>query len=237
MLFKNKASVQYVLTLYFVEHNKQYKVIKSDTNRLVVWCIHEACLWSIRANCSKKHGIWVISTCKGPYSCSSLQLATDGRMMDSKFISIALERYVWEDLTRKVRDLCSMLHARHGHEVTMYKVWEAKQKAVARIYEDFDESYTKLSRFVVALSDANPDTVTTLKCDPHVPGTCIFNSAFWAFGSCIKGFKHCRPVISIDATHLYGKYEGKLWIAMATDGNKEVYLLAFAVVESKSTET
>ena len=44
MLFKNKASIQYVLTLYSVEHNKQYKVIKFDTNRLVVRCIHEACL-------------------------------------------------------------------------------------------------------------------------------------------------------------------------------------------------
>ena len=122
MLFKNKASVQYVLTLYSVEHNKQYKVIKSDTNRLVVRCKNEACVWSIRANCSKKHGMWVINTCKGPHSCSSLQLPTDGRMMDSKFISIALENYVREDLTRKVRDLRNMLHARHGHDVTMYKV-------------------------------------------------------------------------------------------------------------------
>ena len=61
MLFKNKDSIQYVLTLYSVEHNKQYKVIKSDTNKLVVRCIHEACLWSIRASCNK-HGMWVIST-------------------------------------------------------------------------------------------------------------------------------------------------------------------------------
>nr|POE86703.1 hypothetical protein CFP56_46914 [Quercus suber] len=36
MLFQNKASIHYVLTLYSVEHNKQYKVIKSDTNRLVI---------------------------------------------------------------------------------------------------------------------------------------------------------------------------------------------------------
>ena len=72
MLFKNKASVQYVLTLYSVEHNKQYKVINSDTNRRVVLCIHEACLWSIRARCSKKHGMWQISKCKGPHSCLSL---------------------------------------------------------------------------------------------------------------------------------------------------------------------
>ncbi|XP_050255097.1 uncharacterized protein LOC126700989 [Quercus robur] len=83
----------------------------------------------------------------------------------------------------------------------------------------------------------NSDIVTTLKCDPRVPGTCIFNSAFWAFGPCIRGFRHCRPVISIDATYLYGKYKGKLLIAMATDGNNEVYPLAFAIVKSESTET
>ena len=35
-------------------------------------------------------------------------------------------------------------------------------------------------------------------------------------------------MISIDATHLYGKYKGKLLIAMATDGNNEAYPLAFA---------
>ena len=65
----------------------------------------------------------------------------------------------------------------------------------------------------------------------------VFNSAFWAFGLCIRGFRHCRPVISIDAMHLYGKYKGKLLIAMAIDGNNEVYPLTFTVVESESTET
>ena len=72
----------------------------------------------------------MISKCNGPHSYTSLQVATDGWMMDSKFISIALEKYVREDLTRSVKDLRSILHAKHGHDVTMYKVWEAKQKAI-----------------------------------------------------------------------------------------------------------
>ena len=71
-----------------------------------------------------------------------------------------------------------MPHARHGHDVTMYKVWEAKHKAVARIYGHFDESYAELPRFLVALDDAHPDTITLLKCNLHVLGTCIFNSKF-----------------------------------------------------------
>ena len=89
-----------------------------------------------------------------------------------------------------------------------------------------------MPQFLAALSDVDLDTVTTLKCDPRVPRTCIFNFAFWAFGPCIRGFRHCKPMISIDATHLYGKYKGKLLIAMATDGNNEVYPLMFAIVES-----
>ncbi|XP_075675055.1 uncharacterized protein LOC142644296 [Castanea sativa] len=234
MLFKNKASVQYVLTLYSVEHNKQDKVIKSDTNRLVVRCIHDACSWSIRAIFNKKHEMWLISKCKGPYSCTSLQVVTDGQMMDSRFIFVALEQYIWEDVARSIKDLHTMLHVKHKHEVTMYKVWEAKQEAIACIYKNFYESYTELPRFLAALDDADPNTVTLLKCDPCVLGTCIFNFAFWAFGPCIRRFRHCRPVISIDAMHLYGKYKGKLLIAMATNGNNEVYPLAFAIVESES---
>ena len=128
-----------------------------------------------------------------------------------------------------------MLHAKQRHEVTMYKVWEAKQKAVKRIYRDFDELNMELPGFLMALDDANPDIGTLLECDPRVPGTCIFNSAFWAVGSCIRGFRHCRRVISIDAMHLYGKYKGKLLIAMATNGNNEVYPLAFAIVKSEGT--
>ncbi|KAK9995056.1 hypothetical protein SO802_024759 [Lithocarpus litseifolius] len=62
-------------------------------------------------------------------------------------------------------------------------------------------------------------------------------SHYKAFRPCIVGFKHCRPVISIDATHLYGKYRGNLMIAMETDANNKIYPLAFAVVESESTKT
>ena len=68
-------------------------------------------------------------------------------------------------------------------------------------------------------------------------GTCTFNFLFWAFGPSIVGFRHCRPVISIDATHLYDKYKGKLMIAMAIDANNKIYPLAFVVVEIESTET
>ena len=57
---------------------------------------------------------------------------------------------------------------------------------------------------------------------------------FWAFAPSIAGFAHCRPIISIDGTHLYGKYKGKLLIAMATNANNEIFPLAFAVVDDET---
>ena len=68
----------------------------------------------------------------------------------------------------------------------------------------------------------------------NTPGTIIFKYVFWAFAPSIAGFAHCRPVISIDETYLYGKYKGKLLIAMATDANNEIFPLAFAVVDDET---
>ena len=66
------------------------------------------------------------------------------------------------------------------------------------------------------------------------PSTIIFKYVFWAFAPSIVGFAHCRPVISIDGTHLYGKYKGKLLIAMATDANNKIFPLAFVVVDDET---
>ena len=65
-------------------------------------------------------------------------------------------------------------------------------------------------------------------------GDTILRYVFWAFAPCIEGFRHCKPVISIDGTHLYSKYRGVLLIAMATDANNKVLPLAFAVVDKES---
>ena len=65
-------------------------------------------------------------------------------------------------------------------------------------------------------------------------GIVIFKYVFWAFALSIAGFAHCRPVISINGIHLYGKYKGKLLIAMATNANNEIFPLAFAVVDDET---
>ena len=59
---------------------------------------------------------------------------------------------------------------------------------------------------------------------------------FCAYKPCIDGFKHCKPVIYVDGTFLYGKYRSVLLTAEAVDGNNCILPLAFALVEKESKD-
>ena len=92
-----------------------------------------------------------------------------------------------------------------------------------------------MRKLLLAYWDQEPGTRFWFHTIPRVEfGDTILRYIFWAFAPCIAGFRHCKPVISIDGTHLYGKYRGVLLIAMATDANNKVLPLAFAVVDKES---
>ncbi|XP_075665165.1 uncharacterized protein LOC142634789 [Castanea sativa] len=238
MVFTTKFVVRHALTWYALRENFRFKTEHSDSERLMVSCEDDSSPWSVRAICCKGDNVWKIVKCKGPHTCNKIQNAHDGRMIDSVFLAYVLECYIREDPAYKIKSLRHVALADLKHEVSHYKVWDAKQKAITAIYGDFKESYVELQRFLAGLKDASPGTKYKLLVNNNYePGTCTFKSVFWAFHPCIIGFKNCRPVITIDATHLYGKYKGKLMIAMATDTNNKIYPLAFAVVKSESVET
>lgn len=52
---------------------------------------------------------------------------------------------------------------------------------------------------------------------------------FWSFEACIKGFKYCRPLIKIDGTYLYERYDEMLLIAISFDANNWTFPLALLV--------
>ena len=64
-------------------------------------------------------------------------------------------------------------------------------------------------------------------------GTALLCYVYWAFAPCIVAFQYCKAMISIDGTHLYGKYKGVLMIAMAIDVDQKVFPLAFTVVDNE----
>ncbi|XP_016167962.1 uncharacterized protein LOC107610423 [Arachis ipaensis] len=67
--------------------------------------------------------------------------------------------------------------------------------------------------------------------------TVYFHRPFWTFPPCIEAFRHCKPLVSIDDTHLYGKYGGTLLLAISQDRNSNILPIAFALVEEENAES
>ncbi|XP_074270897.1 uncharacterized protein LOC141594807 [Silene latifolia] len=124
-----------------------------------------------------------------------------------------------------------------SYNVLRNQTWVAKQRALVDIYGDWEESYAFLPRYLDALKEANPGTAVHFVNKPtNDPNFQLLDKVFWSFGPSINGFPHCRPIITIDGTHLYGKYQGVMLIAMGVDANDQLFPLAFAIVEKEDYE-
>jgi hypothetical protein len=53
----------------------------------------------------------------------------------------------------------------------------------------------------------------------------------------VAGFAHCRPIVSVDATFLTGKYKGTLMVAIGMTAENQLLPLAFTLVEGENNES
>ncbi|XP_049405378.1 uncharacterized protein LOC125868848 [Solanum stenotomum] len=118
------------------------------------------------------------------------------------------------------------------------KAYLDRKRAFEKVYGTWEDSFAELPRFMEALKHFNLGTIVEWKTEQRVDVIeDVFNYVLWTFKPFIDGFVFCRPVISIDGTHVYGKYDIKLLIAIATDGNGSILPFAFAIVANESMET
>ena len=118
-------------------------------------------------------------------------------------------------------------------KISYMKAWKALGKAVERIYGDWAESYGSLRQYFAEITRSNPGSVGHVTTDDYG----VFDRAFWAFGPCIEGFVHCRPLLCIDGIHPYGQYKRTLLVATVVDADDHLYPLAYAIVESESGDS
>ncbi|XP_057734465.1 uncharacterized protein LOC130949872 [Arachis stenosperma] len=170
-------------------------------------------------------------------------MSQDHRQLDSSLICKVTSPMIQSNPFVTIPVLQGAVHASYHFKPSYRKVWMAKQKVIARIYGDWKEFYNKVLKLLQALQSCFPDTICDLRGKTYYEGhlmvrdCCMFDKVFWTFPSCFEAFKHYKPFVSIDGTHLYGKYGGVLLIAVAQDGNSNILPIAFAIVESESTES
>nr|XP_025612088.1 uncharacterized protein LOC112705480 [Arachis hypogaea] len=243
--FPDKDEALLSVKTYSIRRGVQYKVVESDYRRYVGKCFEfgNGCTWLIRLSLRQRKGIWEVKQYNGPHTCLASSISSDHRSLDYHVISTFIMPMVRADAAVNIKVLQNATAAHFGFRPTYRRVWMAKQKAVAVIYGDWEESYNELPRWVLGVQLTMPGTVAVLRtCPVRVGGQVdesqiYFHRLFWTFPPCIQAFRHCKPLVSIDGTHLYGKYGGTLLVAIAQDGNSNILPVAFALVEGENAES
>ncbi|XP_016168783.1 uncharacterized protein LOC107611360 [Arachis ipaensis] len=162
-------------------------------------------------------------------------MGLDHRRLYPKVIAQYIFNMVKTDPTISIRVLQRGVENHFGYKASYRKVWLAKQRVITRIYGDWEESYNELPRWLFAMQMYLPGKIQYIPW-PGAIATVMFLQVFWTFPPCVEAFKHCKPLISIDGTHLYGIYGGTLLMAIAQDGNANILPIAFAIVEEETKE-
>ena len=182
--------------------------------------------------------LFAIHKYNGSHKHVNLYLNQYHQQLDSNLIAVHIQGMIKAQFTLSVAAIQASIVEKFGYQISYKKASKAKLKALTNLFGDFYKSYAELPHFFIALEQANPECVVISKTFPGImENTEIFQLVFWTFHPSIEGFKHCRPVFTIDGTHLYGKYKGTLMIVMGCDGNNQLFPLAFVLTEGENIDS
>ncbi|XP_022734079.1 uncharacterized protein LOC111287669 [Durio zibethinus] len=219
LIFQDKAELKRAVQLFSIKRHKKYEVVEIKK----IWSLgckrhrESGCKWRLRAYQCKSHELFEITQYDAPHIYVYPRLSHDHPQLDSNLLAHEIESQVKVEPSITIVALNAKVKDKFSYDVSYKKMWHAKQKVITNVFDDWDISYR--------LRDS---TVRVFG---------LFHRIFWAFSHSIEGFKYCRPIISIDATHLYGRYKGKMLIAMGVDANNQFLPLPFDVAEVESFDT
>ncbi|XP_061356980.1 uncharacterized protein LOC133301373 [Gastrolobium bilobum] len=172
--FRSKRNVQAAIKHYCMNKHQEAVVVESTTKKLSIKCRkhEEGCNWRVRAIKPKNSSNWVVSKWVGRHTCVSATLSQDHRQLDSQFISEAILDMVKASPSVVVILIQERVTGLFGFNVSYRKAWKAKQKAIAKIYSDWDESYVFSPRWFGHILKFSPRWCKSVI---HVDGTHKYN--------------------------------------------------------------
>ncbi|KAL9666312.1 hypothetical protein QQ045_000640 [Rhodiola kirilowii] len=249
--FAEKEDVILAVQKYSILNRVEYRVMKSDSTRLVLECRkgEDVCPWRLRVFVMQHTSYWMVRTHGGDHICHNNNILQNNIHLNAHFIAREMRNAMDANTRFSVGQIRNIMQRNYGYEISYWKAWKAQQKALVYLFGKWDESFNIFPHLMQALQDCSNNNnfvkwdVTTLE-NETVQNPCIQSLSsinicvrLISTAQCILAFNHCRPIISIDGTHMYGKYNAKLLVAIGFDANNHILPLAFALVESENNSS
>lgn len=172
------------------------------------------------------------------HTCVRTSPDNDNRHLTSKIVSEYILEHVRNGPLFAVKEIQTLMKNKFDVDISYKKAWFARRNAIDVVYGDWPTSIAQLPKYMKELQAMNPGTAIFWRHHSQSnTGTYIFGYVFWSFGPVIEAFRHMRPVICVDGTHMRGPYKSKLLTAIGINADNRYLPLAFALVDEENNES
>lgn len=221
------------LAKYAIFFGFEYCFAKNEKDRVTAFCKVADCKWRVHARLDKVSGYFYIRSFDNVHTCGAANLSTRHSRVSSSLIGRLVSDDIRTTPLKRARDVVTDLKGLYGVDVPYKRAWSGVEKGKSEAFGDYAASYDDLRWYREAVMNSDPSSVFDIDVDGE---TKRFQRLFVAFGACIHGFKHLRPLLFIDGTFLKGNFKGCLLSASGKDGNRGLFPLCFGVVDSESND-
>ncbi|XP_062075264.1 uncharacterized protein LOC133779305 [Humulus lupulus] len=193
---------------YALKKNFEFKVKKSAKNIWCTICVDDKCKWRLRATKLVNSTMFEVRKFFGEHTCSLDVRNKDHRQASPWLIGHVIRRkFEGDNVNYKPRSIVKDMSLSYGVHMSYAKAWRCREHALAYIRGIPESSFQKLPSFLYMMEQKNPGTITHLQMDNE------------------------------DGTFLSTQCGGTLLCAMGQDANKQIYPIAFSVVDSENNDS
>ncbi|GBG90338.1 hypothetical protein CBR_g50586 [Chara braunii] len=209
----------------------ELKLVKSSLQRYTVVCREEGCEWRLHASAVHGGPEFEIRSIRN-HTCDGINHFAN-RQATSSWVADRIVDKLRDSPHYTPRDIIDDLQRAIGVTISYHRAWRGKEVAMTRIAGSEDDGYKHLRRYCAQVVNMNPGSCAFVDVEGE---TNQFHRLFVAFGPCLAGFRHCLPLIGVDATQVTSKHPGVLLTASGFDARGEVFPIAFAVVDIENDD-
>ncbi|XP_049402862.1 uncharacterized protein LOC125866619 isoform X2 [Solanum stenotomum] len=230
--FSSFTELREALHKYSIAHGFTYKYKKNDSHRVTVKCKSEGCPWRIYASRLATTQLICIKKMNRNHTCEGAAVKAGYRATRGWVGNIIKEKLKFSP-NYKPKDIATDIKREYGIHLNYSQAWRAKEIAREQLQGSYKEAYSQLPSFCEKIMETNPGSLATFATKEDSS----FHRLFVSFHASINGFQQgCRPLLFLDSTVLYAKYQGTLLAAVGVDGNDGVFPVAFAVVDEETDD-
>ncbi|XP_051135923.1 uncharacterized protein LOC127254714 isoform X2 [Andrographis paniculata] len=229
--FNTFAEFREALHKYSIAHGFTYKYKKNDSHRVTAKCKTEGCPWRIYASRLATTQLICIKKMNPEHTCEGATVKA-GYRATRGWIGNIIKEKLKVSPNYKPKDIASDIKRDYGIQLNYTQAWRAKEIAREQLQGSYKEAYSQLPYFCESIVETNPGSRATFS----TKADSSFHRFFVSFHASIAGFHQCRPLLFLDSTLLYSKYQGTLLAATAADGNDDFFPVAFAVVDEETED-